>query len=671
MISKIRQINISTMKQLITSRNIAILLFVLYYFVGVFIFGDYGISSDEQIERTSSLTNYTYVMERLMASSDSYTVRMTLENAPELSTWGDRFYGVALQSLTVVVEHIRNFEMTYREIFLMRHMFTFINYFLGCIFFYLILRRRFGNSFIPVVGILFYILYPRFFGESFFNIKDILFYSWCIIASYFVLRWLEDDRKEKFIFPAAVTLAVAANTRILGISILLLACGIAFLQGILKGDIRHNIKKCCHLALLTFASYVVITPFTWANPLKNTIDTFFHFLRFQPWWGNHFYMGEMITRDVPWHYIPVWMGLTVPLLYIVMFFVGIAAIVFIWAKTGGGHLYDLFFSAMFACTLLGFIILRISMYEGWRHAYSIFLPFLYVAVYGVHRSYKFFNRRGKVPRYGFIGVVAASLVYLLVWITANHPYQYVYFNHVGRRVAERNFTLDYWYVSSPDLIRYALSQTDEPLVTIAVTNHSLLILTEEERARIVLASDCMADFYIRGSRMDYNWRMRPVSLDLQEIAAIEVDGMRIATLFQRVFPFTVDVDLSAWDMVVGFESNVDNNFYPLRDGNPHTRWVTGRPQQPGDYMLLEFSEAVDFNYIHMSPGHSFHDFPRDLAISTSVDGVVWQPATIELSSAQSHFIFETEAYRFLRLEVRGWSEHNWWSVFDMSFGHVR
>ena len=670
---KIPMINKHDLKRLLTPRNAVILIFAIYFLVGLLIVGDYGLSTDEPMERRTSLVNYVYVMERFMIASEHETVQEVLHGTPYIMEWSDRFYGVALQTLTVLVEHARRFDMTYQEIFVMRHTFTFINFFIGGIFFYLILRRRFGDTWLPVVGALFYILYPRFFGESFFNIKDILFFSWCVISSYFVLRWLEDDDKQAFILPAAITLAVATNTRVLGISILLLACGFAFIQGLVKpGQLRYHVRKCAHLMLLTFASYVVITPFTWSNPIKNTIDTFFHFLWFQPWNSTHFYLGEMITREVPWHYIPVWMGVTVPVLYIVLFLVGFVLIVANWVKTGKGHMYDWFFFAMFVCTLLGFIYLRISMYEGWRHAYSIFLPFLFISVNGLYRAYKFLSAKGKIPRFGFMGVVAASLVYLLVWIVMSHPYQYVYFNIASRRVAARYFAVDYWYVSTADMARYALARTDEPFFIMGTGAHSYNfnhILPEEDRQRFVFASYYLADFYIRGSRIEYEARA-VVPHGFAEISSIWVDGMRIATLYERLMPFTFTVDTDAWNNVARLDSNANHHFSLLHDGDFTTRWTTHRPQEPGDYLLIEFYEPVDFNYIRLLQGRYAYDYPRGLGIFTSSDGAHWQRAPIIGNVFNGHFAIETEEYRFIRFVITEYSYLHNWSIVDLRFGHI-
>jgi len=670
MITRIKLESATSLKKYLTSKNVAIMIFVVYFIVGLLIFRDYGLSTDEQIERTTSLSNYTYVMERLMSSSESDYVRNMVNHTPDLMEWHDRYYGVALQTLTVLVEHMRGFQMSYREIFLMRHAFTFINYFIAAIFFYLILKRRFGDTFLPVVGALFFILYPRFFGESFFNIKDILFFSWCVISSYFVLRWLEDDEKQKFLVPAAITLAVTTNTRILGLSILLLACVTAVLQGaFLTRTIKHNIKKSVHLLLLTFAAFVVITPFTWSNPIKHTIDIFFHFLRFQPWHWDHFYMGEMITRDVPWHYIPVWMGITVPILYIIMFFVGFVAIIYVGIKNKAAHLYDLFFFAMFTCTLLGFVVLRINMYEGWRHVYNIFLPFLYVAVYGLYKAYGLYVKGGKVTKNSFIGIVSAYMIYTFMWIVINHPYQHVYFNLIGQQVAEQNFTLDYWYVTKTDLSRSAVNLSDEHFVRIGGGLHFATLLVEESD-RILLTHTDMADFYLRGSRLYYDWRTRPLPPGFVEVDAVIVNGMRIATLYKRVLPFEVNFEHSIWDKIASFDSNVDHAFHHLRDGDLDARWATGRPQQPGDYLTFEFEEAMMFNYINLNQGRNINDFPRNMVIYTSHDGEAWERATMQMNIAERHFIFDAEAFRFLRLELTGYSPINWWSIVDMDFGYA-
>ena len=506
-------------------RFLPIFMFLLYFVVGIFIVKDYGISTDEIYSRQDSLASYVYVLGKGMSESKSESVRNAANNAPNLMTHHDRFYGTALPSITVFIEHLFKFELSSRDIYLIRHVFTFINYLVAGIFFYLILRRRFGNTIIPILGILLYILYPRFFGESFYNIKDIMFFSWYLISVYFVLRWLEDDLQNTFLLPAAATLAIATNTRILGISVLLLALFFAIAIGVRKKlAYRQIFKTSFMLAMLTFVCYVVITPFTWENPLKNTIDTFLHFLHFNPWNGRHFYMGEMITREVPWHYIPVWMGLTIPLFYITMFFIGISR--------KPKHLFDVFFVALFLCTLLGFIGLHINMYEGWRHSYCIYASFLYIAFLGLERSFAFFRNKRVAFKRGFVCIIAVNMLYLFAWNVVNHPYQYVYFNIVGRQFAEKNFTLDYWDVSFVDLIHHVLANDNRQNLKFYVGGtypESMLTDAEKERAKWAPLEE--ADYYIQDTRLSYKDRVCPPGFVKQ--TAITVDGMDISILYKR------------------------------------------------------------------------------------------------------------------------------------------
>jgi len=696
---------ITSFFQCVTPGKAAVLVFALYFIAGFLIVNDYGISADEVTERRTSLANYAYVAGEDIFNTDSEAARGVAAGVPNLRTFNNRFYGAALQSVPVLIEHLRGFEMASRDIYLTRHLFTFANYFLGGVFFYLILRRRFGNTWLPLLGTLLYILYPRFFGESFYNIKDILFYAWVVIASYFTLRWLEDGRL-RFAAPAAIALAVAINTRILGLSLLLLGCVFAPILEIRrkKGLIRA-VAKPAALGALTFACYVAITPFLWENPLQNAYRTFIHFLDFQPWNGTHFYLGEMITREVPWHYIPVWMGVTVPILYLVMFLGGVAALcggLFAWirrmpegraaglekgelrepaqtsrlASAPGMRFYDLFFAVLFFATLAGYILLRISMYEGWRHAYGIFCPFLYLAVFGLERALAFARGKRRVLRYGFACAVAACLVSQLVWIVCNHPYQYVYFNALGRQIAEENFALDFWRVSHAGLIRYALAN-DERLELIfggygVAKEHAFL--TEEEKARVILSEAVPADYFVQDTARAY--RSRNIPSGFEEIYAITVDGMKISRLFRRVAP-PAGFDASAWNHVVRFEGNGEEaDSAVLHDGDYATLWNTGRPKEPGDTMMFAFDTAVDYDYVSLTVTQhvSIYDYPLNLSLSISTDGILWTDMeTLSPIASDYQMAGKPDPYRFLRLENKdpGGMDGYWWSVGEMRFGHAR
>jgi hypothetical protein len=338
----------------------------------------------------------------------------------------------------------------------------------------------------------------------------------------------------------------------------------------------------------------------------------------------------------------------------------------------GPHLYDLFFFLMFFCTLFGYIILRISMYEGWRHAYSLFCPLLYISVYGLNRAYLFFKGKAAALRLGFVCAIALCLTAQFAWIVANHPYQYVYFNTFGKLIAEKNFTLDYWDVSHMDLIRYALKDTDKEHIIINDTNRPVKneFLTESEKARVTLAAnDPAADYYIQHTRMDYNRRHH--NAGYEELTAITVDGMKISTLFKRVIP-EAEYDYNALGKVAEFTSNRNqDNFAGMSDGDAESRWSTGRPQRPGDYMVLRFNEPVAYDFISLILTANLGDFSGDLTIEVSDDALVWEvvPYTV---TGQCHYKFNSkpEPYKYLRL-TNNYSGITNWSVYEMNLGYAK
>jgi len=515
---------------------IVILVFVSYLVCGLLVVKDFGISTDEYVERETTLINIEYVMNVFIDPANNQIANQILSNRPKLHEWHDKYYGVALQSLTVPIESL--FESTTRNIFLIRHIFTFLNYFVAGIFFYLLLKRRFTNVLIPLIGLLMYILYPRFFGESFYNIKDILFFSWSVIASYFILRWLDNDAGKKFLLPAVISIAIAINTRILGFSILMLTLAfVIIIQLMKKADYKIIMLKTIGFASLSFLSYVIITPYLWANPLKNTIAIFTHFKTFEPWEFTHLYLGEMITQNVPWHYLPVWMGVTVPILYIVLFLIGVIFLVWKCVLRDNPRMYDLFFGGMFLGTLLGFVLLRITMYEGWRHAYFIWLPFLYLSICGLEQVFSHtkdkYLLKMKMTYLPFM-LVSIGLIFQMGWIIKNHPYQYVYFNVVGRQIAEEKFSLDYWEVSHTDLLRYALKDAGEEYITVLVHARNQHLLLPYEIARVTCVVDPTTPnikYFIDHTRKPLHERVAPEGFT--ELKSIIVDGMKISTLYKR------------------------------------------------------------------------------------------------------------------------------------------
>lgn len=131
----------------------------LFLCTGLAVYDDYGISVDEIRNRDTGLVSFAYIL---------YGDRA-------LFKFPDRDYGVAFHLLLVIIEKALGLK-DFRDIFLMRHLITFLTFFSSVIIFYFLCKKIFSNWKYGLTGCLFLVLSPRIFAESFYNSKDLVFF---------------------------------------------------------------------------------------------------------------------------------------------------------------------------------------------------------------------------------------------------------------------------------------------------------------------------------------------------------------------------------------------------------------------------------------------------------------------------------------------------------------
>ena len=104
----------------------------------------------------------------------------------------------------------------HRDIFFMRHLCTFLMFYIGVFFFYLLCKYHFDSWVIGLLGSLFLILSPRIFAHSFYNSKDLAFLSMFIIGIYTLVKYLDKKTLLRASFHA-LTCAILIDIRMVGI----------------------------------------------------------------------------------------------------------------------------------------------------------------------------------------------------------------------------------------------------------------------------------------------------------------------------------------------------------------------------------------------------------------------------------------------------------------------
>ena len=508
------------------------IILIIFFIVGVFIFDDYGVTVDEPIERQTSLVNLKFILTEL---SHKY-IPESLSTLPNLGNYQFSDYGVILQFPTVLFEYFTDFRYDISSIFKLRHLWTFLNFYISVIVFNLLLYQRFRNRLISLIGTLFLIISPRIFADAFYNIKDLIFLSWFIIGLFFLYRYIHHPTKQNSLI-LAIVIALAANTRIIGFILLIAAC-VCLTFAFLTKEINHKEFYINGLILvgLNILLWILFLPSSWENPIIFLIKTLRHFS--QNYYENYeLYLGKFVpSMKLPWHYLPVWIFISTPILYTILFFVGVFFLIKHFRINGPDQIYDYVVLGIFTISFLLPICLHSTLYTGWRHFYFLYGPFLYLAVLGLSALLSIKN---KIIKSLILGISVGSIIFNGAWMIRNHPYQMVYFNVLVRGKAPDNFERDYWGASSSECLRFIVSQSDDLRINVGDYDAGLtaakFALKKSDRDRIVDDS-----FGYEANRMKYlvlNYTRvignEKSILFYEPVYKIQADGMNIATVLER------------------------------------------------------------------------------------------------------------------------------------------
>jgi len=326
------------------------------------------------------------------------------------------------------------------------------------------------------------------------------------VAFYTLLRFLERPSPGRLAWHA-LACAVATDVRITGMVTLFLT-GAAFL--FLLGEARKNSKKLLGFLALAAAFtglYVILTillwPYLWEDPVGR-LGGIFQYATQVPWKGHQLYLGKYYScGETPRHYIPVWIGISTPVLYLGLFSVGVFALVmdfFRNTKRSGRGIEKAWGPLAFLWFFLpplGSILMRVCTFNEFRHLFFIYPALLLVGLRGFLAILGAANRiRGR--RYSLAAkiilaaVVVAGMGRVAYFMVKNHPHENVYFNRLaGRDMAgvAKTFEMDYWGLSYKQGLEYLLRADPSETIRVAVDfrpgQFNVWILPRDKRRRLV------------------------------------------------------------------------------------------------------------------------------------------------------------------------------------------
>ena len=523
----------------ITKKFIIILTFSLIFVLGIISVNDYGTTNDEYTNRFRSLVTINYLGEKLLPNiNKKYKGDKEIPKLDEFSS-KQRFYGGSVIQVPLTLAEIILGIKDKKNAFLSRHYVYFIIFFFSLIAFYNILKIRFINWQYCIIGVLILFLSPRIFANSFYNNFDIPFMAFTIFAVNYGLKVIKKISYKRIIVFSFFS-AAAINIRIMGLIIPALVCLALFATSMYnKEKIKTIFLNIIKISILTFFLYILSFPSLWESPFKNTLAVFIN-LSNHPMGGYHLYLGNLIHFfDAPWHYVPVWVFITIPIFYSFFFILGLFDFIRNFFKNQKILIFiqDIFFLLLLTIPIVAVIILNSTLYDGWRHLYFIYPFFVIFVIKGFIFSIENLNKYKRIKKLLHIFILFV-LLDTAIWMVKNHPHQYVYFNKLIRGFASEKFELDYLSASYKTNYDFLIKNEKKDLYLIADSGnrtklfYSLFSLPETERLKFKVVEKGKAEYLITSYNLDdqiYDKKFYDKYKILNEVI---VDGNKINSLFK-------------------------------------------------------------------------------------------------------------------------------------------
>ncbi|UOQ66088.1 ArnT family glycosyltransferase [Hymenobacter volaticus] len=508
---------------------------------------DYGVSIDEPTDHYNGAVSGKYVAEVLFPTFGQHD--STVAQIRSLASHNNNDHGVVFELPMAGLGRLFTHGHPARY-YLLRHLLIFLVFVLGAWALYRLSWLRFNSQMVGVLTATLLVLSPRMFGEAFFNGKDIVFLV-CFTLAMFTLACLVQQPTLKRAVLHGLATAIAIAMRLPALILIFFTVGSFVLLALYPSPTdsvaRRRYPFILGLYLLVTALGVVgCWPYLWEAPLSRFVSAY-RSLSHYSWPFTTLYLGKFhLATQLPWHYIPVWLLVTTPLPYVVAAIIGLASSLWLVVRTQGNYLrtlagrFDLVVIGWLLCPVLSVIVLKSTLYDGWRHLYFIYPALLLLAVRGLLLLGKAM-KRPRIRWLAAVMLVLASLETLrtIARMVQLHPYEHLYFNHLPARVVEQQFERDYWGLAFRQGVEWILVHDPATLVTVSsdvqdmlYANTLSLSSADQDRLRLVPKGSPLppARYFLA----NYRWHPQPYPDSLgPEVYTIRAEGIRILSVFRH------------------------------------------------------------------------------------------------------------------------------------------
>lgn len=496
------------------------IMFMCFLFVGLTTYKDYGLSWDENSQwKNNGHANYNFIF---------HGDKETLLNGI------DKYHGPAFELILVFAEKTLSLTDS-RDIYFLRHLITFLTFFISAIFFFLLSSQLFKSKIAPLITTLMYVLSPAIYAHSFYNSKDIGFLSFFVISVYLMLLFLKKPGYLNTLLFALFT-AITIDIRIAGILIPLLILFIYLqnfaLESLDKTKTNLNYKFLILYVLILCPLIVLFWPVLWLDPVHHFIEALKENSRY-PWNGLVLYEGTYYTAsDLPWHYLFFWLFISRPVIYSVLFITGIVVLfssfVFRPIEFLREHANKQIITAWLILPVLAVFTFGSVVFDTGRHLYFIHGAFVLIAGYGAEYLLKH-----NILKTIVLILLLISFTKVIRDMIKIHPYEHLYFNECLNNESKRNFEFDYWGLSSRELLENILIKDTSNRIKIYAENYpsklNVNILKESDRKRVIITDTSEnADYYLA----DYRWKKAEEYIYQKDFYSVYVSGIKTATAFR-------------------------------------------------------------------------------------------------------------------------------------------